>query len=184
MTTSTHKDLPEIRVAHTADLADQTLAAARLLLFEVFDDMTEADWEHSLGGMHAIAFQGAELVGHASVVARRIGYQGRPLRAGYLEGVAVRVDCRGRGLGSALMSALERIVRRAYDLGALASTDEAADFYSRRGWLRWRGRSFGLTPTGVVRTEDDDGCIYVLTGAVPIDLSVDLVADWRDDCAW
>ena len=39
-----------VRVAHTAQLDPGTLADARALLYAVFDDMTEADWEHSLGG--------------------------------------------------------------------------------------------------------------------------------------
>src|SRR3712207_8893328 len=52
--------------------------------------------------------------------------------AGYVEGVAVRPDRRGRGHAAAVMSALERVVRSAYELGALGTTDEAADRKSTR----------------------------------------------------
>ena len=55
-----------VRVAHTAQLDPGTLADARALLYAVFDDMTEHDWEHSLGGLHALAYEGGELVGHAA----------------------------------------------------------------------------------------------------------------------
>jgi aminoglycoside 2'-N-acetyltransferase I len=174
----------QIRVAHTADLEAETLAAARALLFEVFDDMTEADWDHSLGGMHSLAVLDGQIVGHASIIQRRIGYQGRPLRAGYVEGVGVRSDCRGSGFGAALMAPLERIITAAYDLGALGASDEAATFYANRGWQRWRGRSYGLTLTGPTRTPEDDDCIFVLPARIPLDPSADLIADWRDDSAW
>lgn len=44
-----------IQVAHTADLDRTLLARARALLDVVFEEeMTDHDWEHALGGMHAI----------------------------------------------------------------------------------------------------------------------------------
>ena len=173
-----------IRTAHTADVDATTLAAARALLYEVFGDMTEHDWEHSLGGVHALAFDGDTLVGHASVVQRRLLHGGRALRTGYIEGVAVRADQRRHGHGAAMMDALERVVRAAYDLGALGATDEGAEFYARRGWRLWQGPSSALTPHGTRRTEDDDGGIYVLPGAIPLDLDGELTCDWRDGDVW
>ena len=142
-----------VRTAHTADVDAATLAAARALLYEAFDDMTEDDWEHSLGGVHALAFDGDTLVGHAAVVQRRLLHGGRALRTGYVEGVAVRADQRRRGHGAAMMDALERVIRGAYDLGALGATDEAVALYAGRGWQQWRGPSSALTPNGIRRTE-------------------------------
>lgn len=55
------------------------------------------------------------------------------------------------------MAALERVIRRAYDLGALSTTPEAWSFYAARGWTSWQGPTSALTPTGVERTEEDDG---------------------------
>src|SRR5919206_1915469 len=115
--------MAEVRTVHTADLDRATLAAARALLYEVFaGDMEDQDWEHALGGVHALAFDDGELVGHASVVQRRLLHRGRALRAGYVEGVAVRADRRRRGHGAALMAALERVIRGAYDVGALSAS--------------------------------------------------------------
>ncbi|MET0642186.1 MAG: GNAT family N-acetyltransferase, partial [Jiangellaceae bacterium] len=114
--------MTQLRTAHTADLDAGTLAAARALLYDVFDDMTDDDWEHALGGVHALVWDGPELVGHASVVQRRLLYRERALRTGYVEGVGVRADQRKRGHGSAMMTALERVVSNAYDLGALGAT--------------------------------------------------------------
>jgi aminoglycoside 2'-N-acetyltransferase I len=83
-----------------------------------------------------------------------------------------------------MMDELERMVRSAYDLGALGTTDEAVDFYSARGWKAWRGPTSALTPTGIVRTAEEDGYIYVLPVAEPLDLSGELTCDWRDGDAW
>ena len=96
----------------------------------------------------------------------------------------MRADRRGHGHGGAMMAALERVVRGAYDLGALSSTEEALTFYAARGWQLWQGPSSALTPAGIVRTADDDGGIYVLPGAVPLDLSGELTCDWRDGDIW
>ena len=175
----------ELRTAHTADLDPADLKAARALLDEVFDgEMTEADWEHALGGMHALAWDGPMLIGHGSVIQRRLLHRGRALRAGYVEAVAVRADRRGQGHGAAVMGALERVLRGAYDLGALGSTDEGAGFYAARGWKLWRGPSSALTPAGVRRTAEDDGCLYVFELAVPLDLDGELTCDWRDGDVW
>ena len=127
--------MAELRTAHTADLDPVTLQAARALLDEVFNgDLAETDWEHALGGVHALVWDGPALIGHGSVIQRRLLHQGRALRAGYVEAVAVRADRQGQGHGAALMGALERVLRGAYDLGALGSTDEGAGFYAGRGW--------------------------------------------------
>src|SRR6202008_367245 len=88
----------ELRTAHTADLDPADLKAARALLDEGFDgEGNEADWEHGLGGMHALVWDGPTLIGHGSVIQRRLLHRGRTLRAGYVEAVAVRADRRGQG---------------------------------------------------------------------------------------
>jgi aminoglycoside 2'-N-acetyltransferase I len=174
----------EVRTAHTADLSPATLAAARALLDRAFEDMSAHDWDHALGGVHALASDGGELIGHASVVQRRLLHGGRALRAGYVEGVAVRADRRRQGHGAALMKTIGRVVRGAYDVGALAATDPAAMFYTALGWELWRGPTSALTPTGIVRTEDDDGSIYVLQVAEPMELEAELICDWRDGDVW
>ena len=174
-----------IQVAHTADVDPATLRAARALLERVFDgDFADSDWEHSLGGMHALAWEGDELVGHASLIQRRLLHRGRALRAGYVEGVGVRADRQRRGHGAALMDALERIIRAAYDLGALGASDDGARLYQARGWTRWPGPTSAITPEGVIRTAEEDGCIYVLPGVAEFELAGELTCDWRDGDVW
>jgi aminoglycoside 2'-N-acetyltransferase I len=82
------------------------------------------------------------------------------------------------------MDALERVLRGAYDLGPLSATDQAAAFYAARGWQRWQGPTWALTPGGVTRTPDDDDSVHVVPLAVPLDLSGALTCDWRDGDVW
>jgi aminoglycoside 2'-N-acetyltransferase I len=173
-----------IQVAHTAELGRAELAAARALLDVAFDDMTDEDWDHALGGMHALIWEDDALVGHASVVQRRLLHAGQALRAGYVEGVAVHAHRRRRGYGTAMMAELEHIIEGAYDLGALGASDEGLPFYLGRGWQRWRGPTSALTPRGVVRTPEEDGSILVLPLAVRLDLDGELTCDWRGGDVW
>jgi len=171
--------------AHTADLDSATFEAAHALLDAAFDGaFSEYDWDHTLGWLHALAREGSELVGHASVVQRRLLHAGRTLRAGFVEGVGVRANRRGRGYASALLDAVERVLCGAYDAGALSSTDAAVQFYARRGWQRWEGPTSTLSPAGIIPTKDDDGAVYVLRLAVPLDIAGELTCDWRDGNVW
>ncbi|MEY2516811.1 MAG: aminoglycoside 2-N-acetyltransferase [bacterium] len=177
--------MAELQIAHTADLDAATLEAARALLAGVFEDgFDDHDWEHALGGIHALISERGELIGHAAVVQRRLLHGGRALRAGYVEGVGVRADRRGSGHAATMMAALERVIRGAYDVGALGSSDMALGFYAARGWQCWRGPTSALTPDGIRRTPDEDGGIFVLPCAAALDLDGELTCDWRDGDVW
>lgn len=161
------------------------LAEARALLDTAFEgEMTDHDWEHSLGGMHAIVSHGAAVIGHASVIQRRLVHGGAALRTGYLEGVGVHPEWQRQGIGGQMMGALERIIEMAYDIGALGATDEAVNLYEQRGWIRWQGPLSAITPAGLVRTPDEDGWVFVLPLDRNLDFAGDLVCDWRDGDVW
>lgn len=174
---------PRIRTAHTADLAPAELDAVRALLLDAFEgDFGEEDWEHGLGGMHALAHdpQG-RLAAHGAVVMRRVRHRERWLRVGYVEAVAVRPDVRRTGLGGLVMGALERIVDRAYDAGMLSASDAGARLYTARGWQLWAGRVSALGPEGAVHLPEEEGSTYVRPGlAGPLDPAHELLFDWRD----
>ncbi len=159
------------------------------MVIEAFGgEFTDADWEHALGGMHAVICQRGALIGHAAVVQRRLLYGDTALRCGYVEGVAVREDQRGQGLGSALMDAVEQVIRGGYHVGAMGSSDMARPMYLARGWLAWTGPTSVLAPAGLTRTPDDDGSVFVLPGelpaTVPLDPSAAIACDWRDGDVW
>jgi aminoglycoside 2'-N-acetyltransferase I len=82
------------------------------------------------------------------------------------------------------MSELERVIRGAYELGALGSSDEAVGFYLSRRWIRWSGTSSVVTPEGIRRTPEDDGCIFVLPVTATLSPDGDLACDWRAGDVW
>lgn len=173
------------RLVHTSDLDGETRQNIRRMLVAAFDgNFTDDDWEHTLGGMHAVILYHGALIGHAAVVQRRLLYDGSALRCGYLEGVAVHENWRGQGLGHSVMDAAEQVIQGAYQLGALSASGEAAAFYQSRGWLAWHGPTSVLAPEGPARSPGDDGSVFVLPVEVNLDLDTALACDWRDGDAW
>ena len=172
---------------HTGDLNADERGRIRAFLDEAFDgDFASDDWEHALGGVHVLAYDVGEVIGHASVVQRRLAHHGLGIRTGYVEAVAVRADRRGHGLGSALMEEVEGVVVRAYDLGALSAGERARRLYERRGWKPWQGETWVLSPDGPRRTPDEDGGVLLLeTPTSPeLDLAGALACDWRPGDVW
>ena len=159
------------------------------MVIEAFaGDFDDADWEHALGGMHAVICQRGEVIGHAAVVQRRLLYRDMALRCGYVEGVAVREDHRGQGLGGVLMDAVEQVVRGGYHLGALGATELGEPLYTGRGWIRWQGPTSVLAPDGITATPDDDGGVFVLPSDLPAAVTLNptdpIACDWRDGDVW
>ena len=167
-------------VQHTAQVSADDLAAARALCFASFDPFSEEDWSHALGGEHALVHDDGVLVAHGAIVLRRLLVDGRWVRCGYVEAVAVDEAHRGRGHGHAVMAVLEGLAP-GYDLLGLCASRAGRPLYESRGWLRWRGPTSALTPDGVVATPDEDS-IYVL--GQPLDLDAPITCDWREGDLW
>ena len=176
--------MTDLRTAHTAELDASAKSAIRSLMDGAFGTVSDDTFDNVLGGVHALILEDGKLIGHGSVVQRRLLHRGRALRTGYVEGVAVRADRRRLGHGAALMAALEQVIRSAYQLGALGASSEGGLLYASRGWQLWRGPSFATTPDGIKRTADKDGIIYVLPVSVPLDVTGELTCDWRPGSLW
>lgn len=177
------------RLVHTSDLDHETCDDARRMVIDAFGgEFTEADWEHALGGMHALILDHGAIIAHAAVVQRRLWYRDTALRCGYVEAVAVREDRRGRGLAHAVMDAVEQVIRGAYHLGALSVSEMGRPLYVSRGWLPWRGPTSVLSPSGVTRTPGDDDSVFVFPARLPEQLQLDtgepIACDWRDGDVW
>jgi aminoglycoside 2'-N-acetyltransferase I len=173
------------RLVHTADLDNETRRQLHQMVTAAFaGNFTEDDWEHSLGGMHALIWHHGAIIAHAAVVQRRLIYRNEALRCGYVEGVAVREDFRGQGLVQALLDGVEQVMRGAYQLGAVRSSARARRLFTARGWLPWNGPTSVLAPTGATPTPDDDGAIFVLPVGINLDTSAGLMCDWRGGDAW
>jgi aminoglycoside 2'-N-acetyltransferase I len=149
----------------TDDAPDGVLAQAHDLMWRAFDDFSEDDWDHGLGGRHVVAVEqaagtGPVVVAHASVVERVIEVDGRPFRTGYVENVATEPERHGAGLGTLVMARIVELVRDGHELGALGTG--AHHFYERLGWERWQGPSYVRRAGGLDRSEEEDDGIMVL----------------------
>jgi aminoglycoside 2'-N-acetyltransferase I len=173
------------RLVHTADLESEARQRAYEMVNDAFaGEFTDTDWDHALGGMHALIWHHGAIIAHGAVVQRRLLYRGAALRCGYVEAVAVREDWRGQGLAIAILDACEQVIRGGYQLGALSSSDRGRRLYTLRGWLPWRGPTSVLAPAGTTRTPDDDGSVFVLPVGVSLDATAALACDWRDGDVW
>jgi aminoglycoside 2'-N-acetyltransferase I len=148
------------------------------------EDFSEPDWGNALGGLHFVAEDERGILCHASVVPRELHVEERPLRTGYVEAMATRPELQGRGIGTEVLRGVNDHIVDAYELGAL---DTGSDwFYRRLGWLRWRGPTFVRTADEVLRTEDEDGNIMVLSTPVsgPLDPEAPISCEWRPGDVW
>jgi aminoglycoside 2'-N-acetyltransferase I len=180
-------DVLDVTRVHTADLRAGDRRDVRHLLGDAFaGDFSDEDWEHTLGGVHILLREEGELIGHVSVVQRRLLSGELSLRTGYVEALAVRPDRRRQGYGQVAMTAAEDIIGAAYDLGALSDGTGIEGFYVHRGWLVWTGPTYVMSPTGLRRTTDDDGGVLVFqtSSSPPLDLAAEVACDWRSGDVW
>ncbi|AEV86921.1 aminoglycoside 2'-N-acetyltransferase [Actinoplanes sp. SE50] len=172
---------------HTADLSPSDRSRIRDLLDDAFGGrFDDHDWEHALGGLHILISVDGTLIAHGSVVRRQFLHQGRSVRCGYVEAVAVHPAHRRRGFGSAVMTEAERLIDHGYALGGLSASASAVDLYRGRGWRRWPGGTAVLGPAGVTPTpgDDDSTLLRLVPGGTPLSVTDPVVCDWRDGDVW
>lgn len=176
--------MASIRVLDTSTAAPQ-LTDIRQLVADAFEgEFSDEDWEHTLGGLHAIVSDGETLVAHAAVVPRTIWLGDDPFWAGYVEGVAAKRGRQREGLGSLVMTEVARVVRSTFDVGVLSTGHWG--FYERCGWERWRGPTFVRHNDEIVRTEDDDDGVMVLRfgRSRDVDLTAPIACERRAGDDW
>ena len=169
----------------SADLGERLTQQVRALLWDAFDDFSEDDWQHGVGGTHIVAIDGRDVVGHASVVLRPVYLGERTQGAGYVEGVAVAADRRGQGIGTAVMRTAEQVIKDTYPFAVLSTSEHL--FYERLGWRRWQGPTFVVEGGFHRRTPEEDAGVMVLSGdwvIAEIDLSLPLAVDARPGDDW
>ena len=182
-------DRPRLRRLSTRELTRSELAAIRALLERAFgsdeeERFTDADWDHSLGGVHFVLEVAGEIVAHASVVERELHIGGRPVRTGYVEAVATEPGRQVAGFGSLVIADVTSCIKDRFELGALGTGRQG--FYQRLGWLTWIGPSSVRMADKERPTPEDDGYIMVLaTPSSPLlDLTLRISCDWRPGDVW
>ena len=108
----------ELVVAGTDELRPSVLVEIRALLDAAFDDpdnpdeaFDDDDWDHTVGGTHVLVKDDdGQVISHASVVDRIVDVGGRPLRTGYVEGVATAKAFEGHGHGSRVMRRIAEVI--------------------------------------------------------------------------
>lgn len=169
----------------TGAAAVEHLGQVRALLEEAFGPhFSDDDWSHCLGGTHVVLLDGATVAAHASVVTRTLEVGNRPLRTGYVEGVATRPGREGAGCGSLVVTEVGTLIHDGFELGALSTGHHG--FYERLGWERWQGPTAVRTPSGLVRTEEEDDGVMVLRlgPSAALDLRAPVTCDARPGDAW
>ncbi|MBV9722444.1 MAG: aminoglycoside 2'-N-acetyltransferase, partial [Mycobacterium sp.] len=72
-----HTQVHTARLVHTADLETEARQRAYDMLSAAFaGEFTDADWDHALGGMHALIWHHGAIIAHGAVVQRRLLYRG------------------------------------------------------------------------------------------------------------
>lgn len=174
----------DVHVAGTDQLSGRQLASIRTLVEDAFEGAFDADdWDHTTGGVHVFIVDD-DIVAHGSVIERTLIADDRRLRTGYVEGVATARPHRYRGLGTMVMKRVAEVIQADFELGALSTGVQ--EFYELLGWERWRGPTYVDTPSGRVRTQDEDDGILVLRTAATraLDTTVSLTCDWRPGDVW
>ena len=174
-----------LEVFFTQDAAPALLNDLHAMCIRAFDgDFDPEDWEHALGGRHFVACQDDLPVSHASVVARILEVNGRPLQTGYVEAVATEPDFQGNGFGALVVAEATRWISGSYEFGALGT--DAYAFYQRFGWERWKGTTLVRDGDTVWRTQEADDAMMVLRcpPSNAIDLEGTLLCEARPGDDW
>lgn len=181
------EDPPLVQQSDTDDLSPEDCAQIRSLMDASFGArFDEDDWQHALGGRHFfVRAAGEGIVSHASVVPRTLDTGGHRFATGYVEAVATHPRWQQKGLASRVLHEVARFIQAGFELGALSSGK--ADFYQKRGWMKWRGSTWCRNDDERrTRTADDDGGVFVMPvlDSPPIDLTAEITVEWRPGEVW
>jgi aminoglycoside 2'-N-acetyltransferase I len=178
----------DVLIAEPGELSERDLDTAGALVRSAFgDSFRPHDWLHGVDGVHVLVSEDDVLLAHAAVVTRTLRHDGGVFDTGYVEGVAVRADQQGRGLGRLVMDHTESVIQTRHAIGALNAVESAASFYASRGWKPWDGLTQADTPDGLVDTYDTADRIFLLAPASAqpgFAKSVPLICDWRLGDLW
>ena len=179
--------MTSLRIARSSELSERDWTDLTALCIAAFNEPWDGYWESIGPGAHVIAEEpDGAIVAHGAIVERPLYPGSQVLRSGYVEAVAVQPQLQRSGLGTLVMTEIDRLIDQGYELGALGTGSQP--FYERLGWVLWRGPTWIRHPDGrLERSTDEDGGIMVrLTPRTPagLDLSQPIAVDWRQGEVW
>jgi aminoglycoside 2'-N-acetyltransferase I len=175
----------QVRVQTDGEMSGPFVAELRRLVDDAFaGDFSDEDWQHTAGGWRVVAFDGQAPVAHAAIVPRLLRVAERPVQTGYVEGVATLPANQRQGVGSLVITQVTSLLRARFEMGALSTG--RTGFYARFGWESWRGPSFVLDGTELIRTPDEDDGLMVLRfgPSADIDLAAPISCERRSGDDW
>lgn len=178
--------MERVEILHTSRLTPADRVAVRALCDAAFEgDFSDADMAHGMGGLHALVRVDGRILGHGSVVRRAMTHEGEAVVIGYVENVAVDPGLQRRGIGRALMGALDPFVTGGHDAGALSASDAGRGLYAALGWEPWWGSAAVMDPhDGLSPTEGEEAALMVRDPAGRLEPHGLLACDWRDGDVW
>jgi aminoglycoside 2'-N-acetyltransferase I len=164
-----------LRVRDRSSFAPAELDELRAWLEDAYDEgpWRAEHWDDLGPGPHVVAEDDdGSLLAHACIAWVPLTVGDTTLRAGYLEDVATRADVRGRGYGTAVVTATHPLIHADAAIGFLATGSHG--FYERLGWERWRGPSSVIESDGArTPTREEDGYLMALRFSESLAVSVD-----------
>lgn len=179
--------MTSLRIVRSAELSERDWSDLTALCVAAFDEPWDGYWEAIGPGVHVIAEEaGRGVLAHAAIVDRPLYPGSLVLQSGYVEAVAVQPRLQRSGLGTEVMTEINRLLDETYELGALGTGSHS--FYARLGWVVWQGPTWIRNRDGnLERSPDEDGDIMVrVTPNTPPDLdpTLPIAVDWRPGDVW
>ena len=175
---------PRMEVVTSAAIGPALRAELLALCSDAYEEDFTPYFDLLAPAVHLLARVDGKLVAHAAWVARELRADNleRPLRAAYVEAVAVPSALQGRGYGSKVLAAVPRLLGD-YDIAALSPSE--APFYGRLGWELWQGPLACRHGTDEVATPDEEVMVLRLPRTPDtLDVSARLSTDWRPGDVW
>lgn len=175
----------EYKNSHSSQLSNEEKETLYRMLYQGFDhDFTRDDFQHALGGMHVLAYDHQQIIGHVSIVQRNMAIGDKPITVGYVEAMAVLENYRRQGIGKQLMLATNKIIDDCYQLGLLCASDEGVSLYQSVGWRVWNGSLYELNQGHYIHSIDEEGGIMGWSNNQSIDFTQPLYCDFRSGDQW
>ncbi|WP_272665749.1 GNAT family N-acetyltransferase [Providencia sp. PROV174] len=175
----------EYKNKHTSQLSTENREALYSMLYQSFEqDFTHDDFEHALGGMHVLAYDQQQIIGHVAIIQRHMAIGNTPITVGYVEAMAVLENYRRQGIGKQLMVATNQIITDCYQLGLLSASDEGFHIYQSVGWQVWNGPLYELNQGHYIHSVDEEGGVMGWSKNNLIDFSQPLYCDFRSGDQW